>query len=193
MRKAIVGFGVLATVAALAVLWQSRGVTSARRTPGGGTPAPTTEGTIREDSARDAAEPAALDDLSRVPGPELTVRGRVTFLGRPRPDSLVRLYVHEPRSLFTPSLFDLPADQEALPLALGGARTGADGKFTLRTPRRSRLRLVATAPDAAPLSVTLWIPPTGDPDAITLALKPGCVLRGLIVDAEGRVRFQLRE
>ncbi|MEB3323590.1 MAG: carboxypeptidase regulatory-like domain-containing protein, partial [Synechococcaceae cyanobacterium] len=124
------------------------------------------------------------DDPNRVPGADLVLRGIVVRDGAPVAGATVTVTRAYPVAGYSYFRWQLQQYEEpAPPVATTGS--GDDGRFELRIPRRSRLIVSAFRAGAGAASLSLLMPAAGDPAEITLDLRPGSVLRGEVVDAEG--------
>jgi protocatechuate 3,4-dioxygenase beta subunit len=148
------------------------------RTGPGGTPSDPT-GAMPEAGAALSALAALDDDPNRVPGAELLLRGRVVRDGSGVEDAIVvavRAYRDLTAARTATATFDMP------PPAIATAKSGADGAFELRIARRTRVVLRATKPGAGYGSLFLLMPAEGDPPEVTIRLRPGGRVEGIVVD-----------
>ncbi|MHC4974844.1 MAG: carboxypeptidase regulatory-like domain-containing protein [Planctomycetota bacterium] len=142
------------------------------------------DGTAGDDAGGDA-DPAADDDPNRIPGPPVTIRGRVVRDGQGVAGA--RVIARRARPWFQSWSYrwaQRQADSIRPPIA--ETEAVADGAFELEIARRRSVVLWAMHPGSAPASLTLFLPVTGDPDEVTIRLKEGSTLFGIVLNEESQ-------
>jgi len=136
-------------------------------------------------SAADRADgepgPAADDDPNRVPGPPVTLRGRVVRDGQGVAGAAVTAQRARPWMQAWSYRWSRRETEGARP-PIAETETGAGGTFELRIARRRAVVLWAMHPGSAPASLTLFLPETGEPDEVTIRLKAGSTLFGIVLN-----------
>jgi protocatechuate 3,4-dioxygenase beta subunit len=129
--------------------------------------------------------PAADDDPNRVPGPPVTLRGRVVRDGQGVAGADVTAQRARPWAQAWSYRWAFRQTEGSRP-PIAKAETAAGGTFELRIARRRSVVLWATHPGSAPGSLTLFLPETGDPDEVTIRLKEGSTLFGIVLNEESQ-------
>jgi protocatechuate 3,4-dioxygenase beta subunit/5-hydroxyisourate hydrolase-like protein (transthyretin family) len=127
---------------------------------------------------------AALDDdPNRVPGAELVLTGRVVRDGTGVEGATVAAIragsTDNSGSRWMTQAFDMP------PPPVATTASGPGGRFELRIARRTRVILRAAKKGSGSGSLFLLMPPEGNPPEVTLRLRPGGTLEGLVVNEKG--------
>ncbi|MHC4136978.1 MAG: carboxypeptidase regulatory-like domain-containing protein [Planctomycetota bacterium] len=137
------------------------------------------------DRAGGDAGPAADDDPNRMPGPPVTIRGRVVRDGQGVAGAVVT--GQRARPWFQAWEYRW-ARREPEPVRppIAKTETAAGGTFGLQIARRRSVLLWAMHPGSAPTSLTLFLPETGDPDEVTLRLKESTTLFGIVLNEESQ-------
>ncbi len=135
-------------------------------------------------SAAGGAEALAKDDdPNRVPGAELVLTGRVVRDGTGVEGAAVAAVRASPSdnvsTRWTVQAFEMP------PPPIAVATSGPGGRFELRIARRTRVILRASKPGSGHGSLFLLMPPEGNPPEVTLRLRPGGTLEGIVVNEKG--------
>jgi len=163
---------------------------ASRRHEGGGVASdaaradePRGDDATRTSKAAGGAAAATDDDPNRVPGADLVLTGRVVRDGVGVPGATVvaqRAYPAERSSMrWMTQSFDSPPP----PIAKTSSAEG--GRFEVRIPRRSRVFLRAAKAGSGSASLFLLMPPAGDPPEVTLNLRPGSGIGGIVVNEKG--------
>jgi protocatechuate 3,4-dioxygenase beta subunit len=123
------------------------------------------------------------DDPNRVPGEDLVLTGRVVRDGAGVEGAAVAALragtTDNSMSRWAMQAFDMP------PPPIATATSGPGGRFELRVARRTRLILRASKPGSGYGSLFLLMPPEGNPPEVTLRLRPGGTLEGIVVNEKG--------
>jgi len=139
------------------------------------------EGGSAGSAATGGAATARDDDPNRVPGADLVLRGVVV-----RDNAGVLGATVLAMRAFTSTEYSAPrwAMQafEMPPPPIATALSEEGGRFELRIARRSRVILRAAKKGSGAASLFLLMPPLGDPQDVTLRLRPGGKVEGIVVD-----------
>jgi len=107
------------------------------------------------------------DDPNRIPGPDVTIRGKVLRADAPVVGADVALYRARPRGVLASRRNQDPLTE------IARTRTEDGGRFALTIPRRSVVLVYAHQKGAAWAWMRLLLPPAGDPEEITIELGNG--------------------
>jgi protocatechuate 3,4-dioxygenase beta subunit len=119
------------------------------------------------------------DDPNLIPGPPITIRGRVVRDDQGVAGATVRA---ERATWLLPWAYRwVRRDTDAARPPIAKTETAAGGAFEIRIARRRAVVLWAAYPGSASASLQLLLPETGDPDEVTLRLKEGTTLFGIVL------------
>jgi protocatechuate 3,4-dioxygenase beta subunit len=132
------------------------------------------------DAGKAAGSAAPDDDPNRVPGLDLVLAGRVVKDGKGVEGATVVALRAAPAN-------DLPSRwsmQSFLspPPPIATTVSEAGGRFELRIARRSRVVVRAAKKGSGSASLFLLVPKEGNPPDVTLRLRPGGRVEGIVVD-----------
>lgn len=179
MKKALIGFVILALLLGGFWLWRGRGDDESSTTVASGTSTPH-GGSKRQDGATIESAPAGLPWLVQAGAPSRRIAGHVMFRGAPVAGAIVRL---------GNALTDVPPSRGGGRIGdeLKNLETGPDGSFDFGEQPAASFSVSAEAEGKTPASIAIG---TGDPTARTeqITLELGsCISRlyGSIVDSSG--------